>query len=165
MTNSTMDTIYSDMVTKVQQEIMMQRVMSQIAALKKDMIILEKSEFSTLLAENEKLKIQLWQLTVQLADVMNKVRSDTFLDMNLEKSSVKELKADHERKLLETRTEIMEMTSEQDRHLTQTNMKIDTEVAGLKTMLESHKLDTIKYLAGSVFTCLTVVLGFYRIWM
>lgn len=59
----------------------------------------------------------------------------------------------------------MEMTAEHDRHLTQTNMKIDTEVAGLKTMLESHKLDTIKYLAGSVFTCLTVVLGFYRIWM
>lgn len=32
--------------------------------------------------------------------------------------------------------------------MTQTNMKIDTEVAGLKTLLESHKLDTIKYLAG-----------------
>ncbi|XP_023254326.1 mitochondrial calcium uniporter regulator 1-like [Seriola lalandi dorsalis] len=165
MTNSNMDVVYNDMVTKVQQEIMLQRVMSQIAAVKKDMIILEKSEFSTLLAENEKLKIQLLQLKVQLADVMNKVRSDNILDMNLEKSRVKELKAEHEKKLLETRTEIMEMTAEQDRHLTQTNMKIDTEVAGLKTMLESHKLDTIKYLAGSVFTCLTVVLGFYRIWM
>ncbi|XP_008299256.1 mitochondrial calcium uniporter regulator 1 [Stegastes partitus] len=165
MTNSNMDIIYNDMVTKVQQEIMLQRVMSQIAAVKKDMIILEKSEFSTLLAENEKLKIQLIQLKVQLADVMNTVRSDTILDMNLEKSRVKELKAEHEKKLLEARTEIMEMTAEQDRHLTQTNMKIDTEVAGLKTMLESHKLDTIKYLAGSVFTCLTVVLGFYRIWM
>ncbi|AWP20899.1 putative mitochondrial calcium uniporter regulator 1 [Scophthalmus maximus] len=165
MTNSNMDVIYNDMVTKTQQEIMLQRVMSQIAAVKKDMIILEKSEFSALLAESEKLKIQLLLLKVQLADVMNKVRSDTILDMNLEKSRVKELKAQHERKLLETRTEIMEMTSEQDRHLTQTNMKIDTEVAGLKTMLESHKLDTIKYLAGSVFTCLTVVLGFYRIWM
>lgn len=35
------------------QEIMLQRVMSQIASVKKDMIILEKSEFSTLLAENE----------------------------------------------------------------------------------------------------------------
>ncbi|XP_071341868.1 mitochondrial calcium uniporter regulator 1 isoform X1 [Trachinotus anak] len=165
MTNSNMDVIYNDMVTKVQQEIMLQRVMSQIAAVKKDMIILEKSEFSTLLAENEKLKIELLQLKVQLSDVMNKVRSDTILDMNLEKSRVKELKVEHEKKLLETRTEIMEMTAEQDRHLTQTNMKIDTEVAGLKTMLESHKLDTIKYLAGSVFTCLTVVLGFYRIWM
>lgn len=32
---------------------MLQRVMSQIAAVKKDMIILEKTEFSTLLAENE----------------------------------------------------------------------------------------------------------------
>ncbi|XP_022055959.1 mitochondrial calcium uniporter regulator 1 [Acanthochromis polyacanthus] len=165
MTTSNMDVIYTDMVTKVQQEIVLQRVMSQIAAVKKDMIILEKSEFSTLLAENEKLKIQLLQLKVQLADVMNQVRSDTILDMNLEKSRVKELKAEHEKKLLEARTEIMEMTAEQDRHLTQTNMKIDTEVAGLKTMLESHKLDTIKYLAGSVFTCLTVVLGFYRIWM
>lgn len=39
-------------------------------------------------------------------------------------------------------------TADQDRHLSQTNLKIDTEVAGLKTMLESHKLDTIKYLAG-----------------
>ncbi|XP_053198042.1 mitochondrial calcium uniporter regulator 1 [Scomber japonicus] len=165
MTNSNMDAIYNDMVTKVQQEIMLQRVMSQIAAVKKDMIILEKSEFSTLLAENEKVKIQLMELKVQLADVMNKVRSDTILDMNLEKSRFKELKVDNEKKLLEARTEIMEMTAEQDRHLTQTNMKIDTEVAGLKTMLESHKLDTIKYLAGSVFTCLTVVLGFYRIWM
>ncbi|KAM3860455.1 mitochondrial calcium uniporter regulator 1 [Diretmus argenteus] len=164
-TNSNMDVIYSDMVTKVQQEIMLQRVMSQIAAVKKDMIILEKSEFSTLLGENEKVKIQLLQLKVQLADVMNKVRSDTILDMNLEKSRMKEMKAEHEKKLLETRTDIMEMNAEHDRHLTQTNMKIDTEVAGLKTMLESHKLDTIKYLAGSVFTCLTVVLGFYRIWM
>lgn len=38
--------------------------------------------------------------------------------------------------------------ADNERHVTQINMKIDTEVAGLKTMLESHKLDTIKYLAG-----------------
>uniref|UniRef100_A0A3P9H369 Mitochondrial calcium uniporter regulator 1 n=1 Tax=Oryzias latipes TaxID=8090 RepID=A0A3P9H369_ORYLA len=164
-TNSNMDVVYSDMVTKVHQEIMLQRVMSQIAAVKKDMIILEKSEFSALLAENEKLKIQLLELNEQLADVIKKVHSDNMLDMNLEKSRVKELKAEHDKQLLETRTEIMEMTAEQDRHFTETNMKIDTEVAGLKTMLESHKLDTIKYLAGSVFTGLTVVLGFYRVWM
>ncbi|KAI1889281.1 hypothetical protein AGOR_G00177520 [Albula goreensis] len=165
ITNSNMEVVYKDMVTKVQQEIMLQRVMSQIAAVKKDMIILEKSEFSALLTENEKVKIELLQLRMQLADLMNKVRSDNLLDMNLEKSRIKEMKAENERKLLETRTEMMEMNAEQERHVTQTNMKIDTEVAGLKTMLESHKLDTIKYLAGSVFTCLTVVLGFYRIWM
>lgn len=72
---------------------MFQRVMSQITAVKKDMVILEKSEFSALLAENEvgaffsglfscsfmsskvlnwficrqKLKIQILKLKVQLA--------------------------------------------------------------------------------------------------
>ncbi|XP_037311921.2 mitochondrial calcium uniporter regulator 1 [Pungitius pungitius] len=165
MTNSNMNVIYNDMVTKVQQEIMLQRLMSQIASVKKDMVILEKSEFTALLAENDKLKIQLCQIMVTLIDAMNKVRSDTVMDMNLEKSRAKELKVGHDKMLLERRAEILEMTADQDRHLSQTNMKIETEVAGLKTMLESHKLDTIKYLAGSVFTCLTVVLGFYRIWM
>ncbi|KAL7876253.1 hypothetical protein AOLI_G00112160 [Acnodon oligacanthus] len=164
-TYSNMDVIYGDIVTKTQQEIMLQKVMSHIAAVKKDMIILEKSEFSALLAENEKIKVELGQLKIQLFDVMNKVRLDNKLVMNSEKSQVKEMKAEHEKKLLETRNEMMEMLNEQDRHVSLNNMKIDTEVAGLKTMLESHKLDSIKYLAGSVFTCLTVVLGFYRIWM
>ncbi|KAM6950978.1 mitochondrial calcium uniporter regulator 1 [Aplochiton taeniatus] len=163
--NSTMDTIYNDMVIKVQQEIMLQRVMSQIASVKKEMIILEKSEFSALLAENEKIKLELIQLKVQLTDDMNKVRSDNKMGMHFEKNRVKELKSQYEKKLLETRTAINEMNGEQGIHLSQSNMRIDTEVAGLKTLLESHKLDTIKYLAGSVFTCLTVVLGFYRIWM
>ncbi|XP_067294426.1 mitochondrial calcium uniporter regulator 1 isoform X2 [Pseudorasbora parva] len=165
ITNSNMDVTYGDMATKIQQEIMLQKVMSHITAVKKDMIILEKSEFSALLTDNEKIKGELLQLKLNLTDVINKRRADAMLDLNVEKSRVKEMTADFDRKLIGTRNELMEMHSEQDRHVTQTNMKIDTEVAGLKTMLEAHKLDTIKYLAGSVFTCLTVVLGFYRIWM
>lgn len=165
ITNSNMDVMYSDMATKIQQEIMLQKVMSHIAALKKDMIILERSEFSALLADNDKIKVELLELKTQLVDVMNKRRSDIILDLNIEKSRVKEMTADFERKLTGTKNELLEMHSEQDRHVTQTNMKIDTEVAGLKTLLEAHKLDSIKYLAGSIFTCLTVVLGFYRIWM
>uniref|UniRef100_A0AAY4B499 Mitochondrial calcium uniporter regulator 1 n=1 Tax=Denticeps clupeoides TaxID=299321 RepID=A0AAY4B499_9TELE len=156
-THNNMDTMYGDMVTKTQQEILLQKVMSQIATVKKDMIILEKSEFSALLAENE--------VCVFHTNVMNKVQADSFLELNLEKSRVKEMKAESEKKLLETKNEMMEMNAEQERQVTQTHMKIDTEVAGLKTMLESHKLDSIKYLAGSVLTCLTVVLGFLRIWM
>uniref|UniRef100_A0A2K5YTS7 Mitochondrial calcium uniporter regulator 1 n=1 Tax=Mandrillus leucophaeus TaxID=9568 RepID=A0A2K5YTS7_MANLE len=142
-----MDVVYKDMVTKMQQEITFQQIMSQIANVKKDMIILEKSEFSALRAENEKIKLELHQLKQQVMDEMIKVRTDTKLDFNLEKSRVKELHA------------------QQDRALTQTDRKIETEVAGLKTMLESHKLDNIKYLAGSIFTCLTVALGFYRLWI
>ncbi|KAF1430236.1 Mitochondrial calcium uniporter regulator 1, partial [Spheniscus humboldti] len=145
--NTNLDMIYKDMVTKVQQEIALQQVMSHIGGVKKDMIILEKSEFSALRSENEKIKLELQQIKKQVMDEITKVRADNKLNLNLEKSRVKELHA------------------QQDRALTQTDRKIDTEVADLKTMLESHKLDNIKYLAGSVFTCLTVALGFYRLWI
>ncbi|KAM3680211.1 mitochondrial calcium uniporter regulator 1 [Ammospiza maritima maritima] len=163
--NTNLDMIYKDMVTKVQQEIALQQVMSHIAGVKKDMIILEKSEFSALRAENEKIKLELQQIKKQVTDEINKVHADNKLNLNLEKSRVKELYSLNERKLLEMRTEIVELHAQQDRALTQTDRKIDTEVADLKTMLETHKLDNIKYLAGSVFTCLTVALGFYRLWI
>ncbi|XP_021408961.1 mitochondrial calcium uniporter regulator 1 [Lonchura striata] len=163
--DSNLDMIYKDMVTKVQQEIALQQVMSHIAGVKKDMIILEKSEFSALRSENEKIKLELQQIKKQVTDEITKVRADNKLNLNLEKSRVKELYSLNERKLLEMRTEIVELHAQQDRALTQTDRKIDTEVADLKTMLESHKLDNIKYLAGSVFTCLTVALGFYRLWI
>nr|XP_013817558.1 PREDICTED: mitochondrial calcium uniporter regulator 1 [Apteryx mantelli mantelli] len=163
--NTNLDMIYKDMVTKVQQEIALQQIMSHIGGVKKDMIILEKSEFSALRSENEKIKLELLQIKKQVMDEITKVRADNKLNLNLEKSRVKELYSLNERKLLEMRTEIVELHAQQDRALTQTDRKIDTEVAGLKTMLESHKLDNIKYLAGSVFTCLTVALGFYRLWM
>ncbi|XP_017950198.2 mitochondrial calcium uniporter regulator 1 isoform X1 [Xenopus tropicalis] len=163
--NVNMNLIHKDMVTKEQQEISLQQVMSLIASVKKDMIILEKSEFSALRTQNEKVKIELQQLKKQLNDSIVKVRASNKLDFNLEKSRVKEMHADNERKLLELRTSIVELHSQQDRGLTQTKRKIDTEVSGVKTMQESHKLDTIKYLAGSVFTCLTIALGFYRLWI
>ncbi|XP_077876681.1 mitochondrial calcium uniporter regulator 1 isoform X2 [Ictidomys tridecemlineatus] len=104
-----MNIVYKDMVTKVQQEITLQQIMSKIANVKKDMIILEKSEFSALRAENEKIELELHQLKQQVMDEMIKVRTDTKLDFNLEKSRVKELYTLNERKLLELRTEIMEL--------------------------------------------------------
>ncbi|XP_031291199.2 mitochondrial calcium uniporter regulator 1 isoform X1 [Camelus dromedarius] len=143
-----MDLVYKDMVTKMQQEITLQQVMSQIANVKKDMIILEKSEFSALRSENEKIKLELHRLKQQVTDEVVKVRTDTKLDFSLEKSRVKELFSLNERKLLEIKTEMVSLHAQQDRAVTQTDRKIDTEVAGLKTMLESHKLDNIKYLAA-----------------
>ncbi|CAJ0939848.1 unnamed protein product [Ranitomeya imitator] len=91
-------------------EISLQQVMSHIASTKKDMIILEKSEFSALRTENERLKSELEQLKKQSIDEITKVRANNKLDFNLEKSRVKEMYADNERKLVEHRTEIVEMS-------------------------------------------------------
>ncbi|KFP39863.1 Mitochondrial calcium uniporter regulator 1, partial [Chlamydotis macqueenii] len=162
--NTNLDMIYKDMVTKVQQEIALQQVMSHIGGVKKDMIILEKSEFSALRSENEKIKLELQQIKKQVMDEITKVRADNKLNLNLEKSRVKELVSFASVQIVSFYCFVVQH-AQQDRALTQTDRKIDTEVADLKTMLESHKLDNIKYLAGSIFTCLTVALGFYRLWI
>ncbi|XP_067146994.1 mitochondrial calcium uniporter regulator 1 isoform X2 [Apteryx mantelli] len=93
--NTNLDMIYKDMVTKVQQEIALQQIMSHIGGVKKDMIILEKSEFSALRSENEKIKLELLQIKKQVMDEITKVRADNKLNLNLEKSRVKELDTSH----------------------------------------------------------------------
>ncbi|XP_072139756.1 mitochondrial calcium uniporter regulator 1 isoform X2 [Mobula birostris] len=107
--NSNMEITYKDMATKNQQEIMLQQIMSHIAAVKKDMIILEKSEFSALRAANEKLKIELQQLKKQLTDEVVKVSSNNKLDLNLEKGRVQEMLTEHEKRVLETKADIVEV--------------------------------------------------------
>ncbi|XP_043574983.1 mitochondrial calcium uniporter regulator 1-like isoform X2 [Chiloscyllium plagiosum] len=107
--NSSMEVMYKDMATKIQQEVMLQQIMSHITAVKKDMIILEKSEFSAIRAANEKLKIELQQLKKQLVDEVVKISSNNKLDMNLEKSRVQEMLTGHERRVLETRADIVEL--------------------------------------------------------
>ncbi|EHB12185.1 Coiled-coil domain-containing protein 90A, mitochondrial [Heterocephalus glaber] len=130
MVEANTDVVYKDRDTKVQQEVTRQQITSKIANVKKDMIILEKSEFSALGAENAKIKLEPHQLK-QVKDEVIEVRTDTKLDFNLEKSRVKELYSLKERKLLELRTEIVELHAQQDRALTQTDRKIETKVTGL----------------------------------
>ncbi|XP_065608748.1 mitochondrial calcium uniporter regulator 1-like [Cyrtonyx montezumae] len=126
--STNLDTIYKDMVTKVQQvsskRIALQQVMSHIDGVKKDMIILGKSELSALRSENERIKLELQQIKKQVMDEITRVRADNKLNLNLEKSRVKELHSLNERKLLEMRTEIVELHAQQDRALTQTGRKI-----------------------------------------
>uniref|UniRef100_A0A8C5LHR8 Coiled-coil domain-containing protein 90B, mitochondrial n=1 Tax=Jaculus jaculus TaxID=51337 RepID=A0A8C5LHR8_JACJA len=117
LSNASLDTIYKEMVTQAQQKITVQQLMAHLDSIRKDMVILEKSEFANLRAENE-------------VNDGSAVRGDT-----------------------QTKSVISE-----------TSNKIDTEIASLKTLMESNKLETVRYLAASVFTCLAIALGFYRFW-
>lgn len=58
----------------------------------------------------------------------------------------------------------MEATNEFTKKDTQTSNKNDTEISSLKSLMESSKLETFRYLAASVFNCLAIALGFYRFW-
>lgn len=115
-----------------------------IEALRKDMVILEKSEFLMLKQENENLKAEVNLTTRVLKDELLKLRSGLALDMSLEKGRVKE-----------------EMSS-QEQKVKDANNRIDTEIARVKMEMEAQKLDLIKYIVGSFLSVVTVFLGWWR---
>ncbi|KAF2982414.1 hypothetical protein EK904_014868, partial [Melospiza melodia maxima] len=148
LSSVSLDTVYKDMVTQAQQEITLQQIMAHLDSIRKDMVILEKSEFANLRAENEKMKIELDQVKQQLMTETGKIRADSKLDINLERSRVTDMFTDQERKLMEATTEFHKKDANTNSIISEISNKIDTEIASLKTLMESNKLDTIRYLAG-----------------
>lgn len=164
LTNVSLDTVYKDMVTQAQQEITLQQIMAHLDSIRKDMVILEKSEFANLRAENEKMKIELDQVKQQLVNETSRIRADNKLDINLERSRVTDMFTEQEKKFMEATTEFHHKDSNTKILVTGVSNKIDAEIAALKTLMESNKLYTIRYLAASVFACLAIALGVYRFW-
>ncbi|XP_068833154.1 coiled-coil domain-containing protein 90B, mitochondrial isoform X2 [Capricornis sumatraensis] len=91
LSNVSLDTIYKEMVTQAQQEITVQQLMAHLDSIRKDMVILEKSEFANLRAENQKMKIELEQVKQQLINETSRIRADNKLDINLERSRVTDM--------------------------------------------------------------------------
>ncbi|XP_051250889.1 coiled-coil domain-containing protein 90B, mitochondrial [Dicentrarchus labrax] len=164
LTTANMDIVYKDMVTKAHQEIAVQQIMAHLDSIRKDMVILEKSEFANLRSENTKMKRELEQLHNRLKEESLKVRAETKLDINLERSRVSDMFTEQEKKLMEASTEFHHRKADQEHDSMEINKKMDLQVASLKTVLESLKLETIRYLAATVFSCLAIALGVYRLW-
>ncbi|XP_037543138.1 coiled-coil domain-containing protein 90B, mitochondrial isoform X3 [Nematolebias whitei] len=164
MTSANMDAVYKDMVTKSHQEIAVQQIMTHLDSIRKDMVILEKSEFSNLRSENTKMKRELEQLENRLKEESEKVRAETRLDINLERSWISDMFTEQEKKLMEATSEFHHQKANLENDNMEINKKIDLQVASLKTLLESLKLETVRYLAATIFSCLAIALGVYRLW-
>ncbi|XP_029029386.1 coiled-coil domain-containing protein 90B, mitochondrial isoform X2 [Betta splendens] len=164
LTTANMDIVYKDMVTKSHQEIAVQQIMAHLDSIRKDMVILEKSEFANLRSENATMKRELEQLQHRLKEESEKVRAETKLDINLERSRISDMFTEQEKKLMEASTDFYHRKADLENDNMEINKKIDLQVASLKTVLESLKLETVRYLAATVFTCLAIALGVYRLW-
>ncbi|XP_041835370.1 coiled-coil domain-containing protein 90B, mitochondrial isoform X2 [Melanotaenia boesemani] len=105
LTTANMDIVYKDMVTKSHQEIAVQQIMAHLDSIRKDMVILEKSEFANLRSENTKMKRELEQLQSRMKEESQKVRAESKLDINLERSRVSDMFTDQEKKLMEATSE------------------------------------------------------------
>ncbi|XP_068927060.1 coiled-coil domain-containing protein 90B, mitochondrial isoform X1 [Petaurus breviceps papuanus] len=110
------------------------------------------------------MKIQLDQLKQHLVNEITQIRANNKLDINLERSRVTDLFSFQEKKLLEATTDLSKRDTHIKRVISETSNKLAIEIASLKTLMESNKIETVRYLAASVFTCLAIALGFYRFW-
>ncbi|XP_060941719.1 coiled-coil domain-containing protein 90B, mitochondrial [Limanda limanda] len=164
LTTANIDIVYRDMVTKSHQEIALQQIVAHLDSIRKDMVILEKSEFANLRSENMKMKRELEQLWNRLKEETLRVRAETKLDINLESSRMSDMFTEQEKKLMETTSEFHHKKVDLENDNMEINRKIHLQVASLKTLLESLKLETVTYLAATVFSCLAIALGVYRLW-
>ncbi|XP_066502805.1 coiled-coil domain-containing protein 90B, mitochondrial [Hoplias malabaricus] len=164
LTTANMDIVYRDMVTGAHQEIALQQIMAHLDSIRKDMVILEKSEFANLRSENAKMKTEIEQIKNRLIEESQKIQANAKLDINLERSRVTDMFTEQEKKLMEVNTEFHKKNAEIESSAVETTKKIDIEVASLKTLLESLKLQTVRYLAACIFSCLAIALGFHRLW-
>ncbi|KAM9728696.1 coiled-coil domain-containing protein 90B, mitochondrial isoform 2-T3 [Menidia menidia] len=92
-----------------------------------------------------------------------KVRAETKLDINLERSRVSDMFTEQDKKLMEATSEFHRQKADLENDNMEINKKMDLQVASLKTVLESLKLETVRYLAATVFSCLAIALGVYRL--
>lgn len=87
-----------------------------------------------------------WPCYIQ--EEVNRVQSGMSLDINLERSRVKEEVDDVLWYMLILHLIILQY-GELHQKIKDTQNRIVTEVADLKMIIESHKLEMIKYLAGN----------------
>ncbi|XP_005111219.1 mitochondrial calcium uniporter regulator 1 [Aplysia californica] len=144
--NTTLDHQGRHMVTKLQKEITVQQLLAEIASVKKDMTLLQKTEFSSLKTDTEKMSFEMSQIQGHMNDEIVKLKGQFSLDINLERGRAIEAHAENEKRLQ------------------MLHNKIDTEVANLKTTYEVYRNDIFKYAGGTVIAVGTLVLGILRLW-
>ncbi|XP_050398027.2 mitochondrial calcium uniporter regulator 1 [Patella vulgata] len=144
--HSTLDYQTKNMVTKPQQEIMVQQLLAEIGGVKKDMVVLQKSEFTALQHDTEKQRLELKMLKDSIDDEIQKIKGKVTLDINLERGRAIEAHADSEKEV------------------NKLHNKIDTGMANLRTMFEQYRNDVFKYAGGTVLTCASISLGLIRLW-
>ncbi|KAL9974617.1 hypothetical protein ACROYT_G011675 [Oculina patagonica] len=143
ITSSVLD-VTGSTVSKIDQERLEVKFQGIVDSVRNEMFLLEKGKFTQIQEENQKLRDEVKSLKGVLQDEVAKLRGGMALDFSLEKSRIKEELA------------------MRDQRIKDTENRIETEVAKLGTQLEAQKLDLIKYLVGSLLSCLTLFLAVWR---
>ncbi|KAL9547262.1 hypothetical protein PS6_007232 [Mucor atramentarius] len=116
------------------------------AHLKSEIQLLEKNDFSIMKAENERLQAQVEKLRQRLKEEIVRAQANVRLDLNLEKGRVRDEASGQEIKMKETDT------------------RIESEIAGLRTQMEAIKFQILQYMVGTMTGAGALFLAYLRIY-
>ncbi|GAN10326.1 mitochondrion protein [Mucor ambiguus] len=132
------------MVTKAEQEKAIYMYKVDFAHLKSEIQLIEKNDFSIMKAENERLQAQVEKLRQRLKEEIVRAQANVRLDLNLEKGRVRDEASGQEIKMKETDT------------------RIESEIAGLRTQMEAIKFQILQYMVGTMTGAGALFLAYLR---
>ncbi|KAK9458590.1 uncharacterized protein V1516DRAFT_124584 [Lipomyces oligophaga] len=133
--------------TVVRKEVLSRQAYQQkvdFAKLRSELLTLDKTDSNQVKNEHERIMSNMDKLQISLKDEVNKTQANVRLDLNLEKGRIREEAAVHELKIKETDT------------------RIDTEIANIKTQLEQVKFQVMQWLIGVCTGSFALVLAYVR---
>lgn len=125
-----MANLSNTMVTKAEQEKTVYTYKVDFASLKSEIQLLEKNDFTMMRAENERLQGEIEKLRQRLREEITRTQANVRLDLNLEKGRIRDEASGQEIKIKETDT------------------RIESEIAGLRTQMEAIKFQILQYMVG-----------------
>lgn len=131
-----------ELTLSLHQAIYMYKV--DFAHLKSEIQLLEKNDFSIMKAENERLQAQVEKLRQRLKEEIVRAQANVRLDLNLEKGRVRDEASGQEIKMKETDT------------------RIESEIAGLRTQMEAIKFQILQYMVGTMTGAGALFLAYLR---
>ncbi|KAI8376013.1 uncharacterized protein BYT42DRAFT_614800 [Radiomyces spectabilis] len=142
--SESMTGLTKSMVSKAEQEKTVYTYKVDFAQLKSEIQLLEKNDFVMMKAENERLQGELEKLRQKLREEITRTQANVRLDLNLEKGRIRDEASAQEIKVKETDT------------------RIESEIAGLRTQMEAIKFQILQYMIGTMTGAGALFLAYLR---
>lgn len=106
--------------------------------------MIEKNDFTIMKVENERLQTQVDKLRQRLREEITRSQATVRLELNLEKGRVRDEASGQELKMKETDT------------------RIESDIAGLRTQMEAIKFQILQYMVGTMTGAGALFLAYLR---
>ncbi|KAI8969722.1 hypothetical protein BDB01DRAFT_816120 [Pilobolus umbonatus] len=132
------------MVTRSAQEKTTYMYKVDFAHLKSEIQLLERNDFSLMKAENERLQTKVDHLKQKLREEITRSQAQVRLELNLDKGRIRDTATGQDIKMKETDT------------------RIESEIASLRTQMEAIKFQILQYMVGTMTGAGALFLAYLR---